>query len=291
MICDVVREILPQLNTFEEQKRYIGSYFDFPSLSQFSTSGFPSIHKSDFRSPTNYGGAIKWGKAKSEAKELDGIYLADLASYGILLEYSKSNPVISGYFEREENGEGKAQGLLEYGLYSIVSELVDRYKHQKEPSDFEPSALKPIYKQLEIGLFANELPIDIVVPIVLTKFEMDTITIDERIKLTRMSDGFQVSRAQNSDSSVNPNILHAATHALVLKDLTIKNSIKYSEDMQGIRWDYHFKEVENFLAAIRIATNINTGYAQTIFRPVGWVKGYTANLEFLVFGPTLIPIA
>lgn len=287
LICDVVREILPQLNTFEEQKRYIGSHFDFPSLSQFSTSGFPSIHKFDFRSPKNYGSAVKWGKAKSEAKEVDGIYLADLPSFGILLEYSKSNPVISGYFGSEENGEGKAQGLLEYGLYSIVSKLVDRYKHQKELSDFEPSALKKIYKQLETGFFADELPIDIVVPIVLTKFEMDTITIDERIELKRMSDGFQLSRAQNSDSNVNPNILYAATHALILKGFTIKNSTKYLEDMQGIRWNYHFKEVEDFLAAIRIATNINTGYAQTIFRPDGWVKGYTANLEYLVFGPTL----
>jgi len=289
LMCNVIREVLPQLNVLEEQKGYIGSYFDFPSLSQLSTSGFPSIYKSSFRSPINYGSAITLGKGnvKSETKNLDKIYLEDLASYKTLLEYSESNPAILDYFEREESSEGTAKGLLEYGLYSIITDLVDRYKHQKESANFEPSALKPIYKQLETGLFANELPIDIVVPIILTKFEMDTITIDERIELKKMSDSFQLSRAQNSDSIVNSNILYAATHALVLKDFTIKNSTKFVEDVRGIRWDYHFKEVDNFLAAIRVATNINTGYAQTIFRPVGWAKGYTADLEYLVFGPTL----
>ncbi|HJP66419.1 MAG TPA: hypothetical protein VKA30_08970 [Actinomycetota bacterium] len=45
--------------------------------------------------------------------------------------------------------------------------------------------------------------------------------------------------------------------------------------------------VDRFFAALRIATGIETGYAQIVLRPIGWAEDYLGTLPPLIPGPVV----
>jgi hypothetical protein len=77
----------------------------------------------------------------------------------------------------------------------------------------------------------------------------------------------------------NSSAAGAATHALIISGRSLPNQ----DEAHGLSytWDpdwYPRAIIDTFFTAARIVTGYNTGYAQLLVRPIGWVYWYIANL-------------
>lgn len=119
-------------------------------------------------------------------------------------------------------------------------------------------------------------------------FEDDRRPVTERIVLERLSEEEQLARAPESHSiaAVPEPLAGAATHAFVLTGWEINNGNRFA-----LRTDdaslYPREQIETCFEALRLASDVQTGYAQIYMRPKGWawVGAWTAHLPPVIPGP------
>lgn len=118
-----------------------------------------------------------------------------------------------------------------------------------------------------IGLTAERLPTPVIIPIALVRFDFDRVRLSGNAILIRMSDGLQRARWEGKARAANGHdaVLAAATHALVLTTWGIPNDLKWSLGETLSHPARQIAEVvDSFFAALRLAVDVDTGYAQEI---------------------------
>jgi hypothetical protein len=140
--------------------------------------------------------------------------------------------------------------------------------------DFSEATLLEIYRQLEQGLLADELRGDLIYPLALRRLEIsESIKVSEGVFIEPLTPETQLARAISggSSSNVNPYLVAAATHAVVLKNRTFDNrggSLK-----RQLLAPYNppgLAEVDLVCEALAIVSGLDVGYAQVCVRPDGW---------------------
>lgn len=123
------------------------------------------------------------------------------------------------------------------------------------------------------GFFLAKLDLALIVPICLTRFQVSRFRLDENTFIASMPRPIQLSRSQLVDyrGGTSERVAEAATHAFVSKDWFINNTgsmgVYQALASPGTAV---FELLERCFGSLRIATGIETGFAQVLFRPRRW---------------------
>jgi len=141
----------------------------------------------------------------------------------------------------------------------------------------------PIYHEWERNIFLENLPLNVVIPILLVTFSFERFECGNNMSIEKMDDNFQLARNNRSTYTVSTHdtVIGAATHSLVLKNLHLKNNIlsirrKILNDIST--YSSVIQAVNKIFASFRVETGVETGYSQIIVSPIGWADSWQANL-------------
>ena len=266
---------------------YISRYWEWPRLSWLE-SGFPSIHVSGVEGPTDYSRAF----SSKPGKFAGPIIYGEIESFTALLEYARGNKRIRSHFLPPRVPPGKEERfeeLLEFGVVGIVTALVDRAIHLFGDADATPAQIRAIYIELEAPIFRDRLPVEILVPVALTKFDTSgRWDLDESTFLEEIDEATHLARypRQSFWLPAHGLVVSAATHALVLTGYEIPSENIWERHRSELSF-YPVEVVDRFFAAMRVVTGLDTGYAQIVLRPVGWAEDYLSTLPPLISGPVV----
>ncbi len=278
MVCDAVAEGLRLVRKLEAEGRYIGTQFPWYRLS-WHENGMPWIMKWDFGGPTDYSQAF--GRTDKADIRVD-----ELPAFQDSLRYIKSHDRLRSYLAFPGTSFEESEDILDR-FFFLVDNIVDRYMHVYKDSPFDEERVKTLYLPLEAGLFEEQLPVDILVPILFLQFDPDSMDLGtiggDKASIERMGDDFQLARAHERayGPGVHESVLGAATHALTFQTYTIRNDNYWTlTNVLSETGAYPLAAADAFFAGLRIKTGLDTGYAQLLARPVGWINygGYKANL-------------
>ncbi|WP_114652875.1 HEPN domain-containing protein [Tsukamurella pulmonis] len=177
--------------------------------------------------------------------------------------------------------EGRADDYLGHSYLSFVGSMIERMESTGASED---SDLLAIYGQLERARFATELRGDLVVPITLTDFGTPgTIHLDEDVYLEQLTPETQCARATDPLSNTNAYLVAAATHALVVRDITIDNSVFVNRLYGRFRGlhpidDADMAKVDRLVQCVHFVSGRATGYNQVLVRPTDWSDGWHLDL-------------
>ncbi len=162
---------------------------------------------------------------------------------------------------------------LQGEFLSIVGDILGRAESLGVEDE---DGLLDLYLQVERGRFATELTGDIIVPLVLTAFDMsEPVQMLDSFWLEPMSVELQRARAldQMYSETVSPWIAAAATHAIVQREVVFPNTMWPPKLQRGAdRSPVPLETVDRVLECIHLVTGKRTGYAQVLVRADSWVS-------------------
>lgn len=141
--------------------------------------------------------------------------------------------------------------------------------------------LRQIYSELEKARFSPELEGDVVVPLVAVSFAVqEPLQIDDDVWIEPLNEADHRSRALEwlRSDGVDPYVAAAATHAVVRRNVLFTNNVHRYSDRTLVRKELSIGVVESVAEAVDVVSELNTGYAQVLVRPHGWVSSWTEDL-------------
>lgn len=287
-IFETSKEIFRFIFDVEESEKYIPTYFSYPTISYFATSGFPRIYHAPFSGLKHYADMLKIHPSESDYH----ININDLDSFQKLVEHVKKSKHLMDCLHPERNSlelnSNQKTKLSELAMLFIINNLVERYLYLYGSFPLDEEKFTQLFCEIENGIFGDYFPVDIVIPIALTKFQVDEFVLDEHISIERIPDLLQKSRFLDEFDTigVHETVLGAATHALRLKGWELNLNEGYFANFgKGSIADYPVDHVDNFFSALRLVSKIPSGYAQVIYEPIGWAKAFKTDLPYIYRGP------
>ena len=255
--------------------KYIGTHFKFPSLS-FRKNGLPQLSSTIGSGPVDYSGCFSSFSGKPLVEE------DKIESFGKLVQYVRSQELLLKRFSlAEETPSMRELEIEKFQILSFVKHSIDRYIHRFNTFEYRYQSVEDIIKPAISYIFEEKLSIDICVPILFLNFEIDEYELTDGFSIVRIPDNQHLSRYEvNSyNTSAHESVVHAATHALVLKDWYVPNTERL--------WDfntlnnaraYPLKIIDRFFGAIRVCSKSKTGYGQIYSLAKGWENHCKASL-------------
>jgi hypothetical protein len=279
-VAPAVGSALAYVRMREAADGYIATHDDFPELAYFE-NGMPRFDIAWGKEPKDYGRALD--------REL--FFITKESEYDLRKQpdflavkaYFRDNAKIweHCFASRADDDKAFQDSMLETEVKLFIAHLVDRYIHYYHDVGFSPSNLLPIYLPLEAGFLLEKLPVNVWVPILFVGFDIQEIELEEGNYIRRIPEGLQLSRVDKKTNSpaIHEVVKGAATHAFVLTGYELANStwgewagIANSVDA------YPTDKVELLFAMLRLASGVDTGYAQLLLEPIGWARTYKADL-------------
>jgi len=263
--------------------KYIGRYYDFPKLDRFR-SGFPHFTQHfDNNQPSNYNDVFG-DNEKSE------VVWNSIPSWKNFREFAEADTFLKNYFKLGDlctdypTMPNFAEWSTKYETYGTLSNFVDRFIHVSKATEFDEAIFESIYLEWEASVFLEKLPFEVCVPILCVNFDFQSEFLDGVASVEKMTDDFQLARNNQHDlvTSVHDCVIGAASHTLVLHGWsTITNRNKNEREATFNEFSPFSKgisRIDNFFAALRTVTGIETGYSQLVVRPSGWGNRWKAFL-------------
>lgn len=128
---------------------------------------------------------------------------------------------------------------------------------------------------------AASLRYDLLVPLPLLAFPDDfSLALEDQVKIRPMTEDEQVARAPGTSSvaEVNPYIVAAATHCLILENRSVDNSP--GAFVRSVRMSVETADIEiieRVCQALHISLSKGVGYAQVCLLPRGWVDRWSPS--------------
>lgn len=260
-----------------QQGQYVGAHGDYPKMSKLG-NGFPMFRESGFfddKSPRHYVNAVK---PRGLMGLLDGLKRPTL-------EFPAGDEL--GAFLRDHDIGARNDWPSDY----LVCDAVERYLHLHGlAAPIDRKKLNAVILPLLWGTAVKGgLSLRLVAPIVLTKFEVDHFRLNETAYITRIPPRLQLARARlrTMGTGAEEMVVGAATHAFVSTGWSIDVE-KVSEVHRSLNRaaDNAIDAIDSFFGALRVATGVNTGYAQLLWVPRGWAQSYFCDLT-PVYGKAL----
>lgn len=282
-VLDAVRALSTRFDDFATSGRYISHRSHYPIHEGADDYGWPKISSPplgdgplDHTSPFGPAGGQRTEIAFSDVPELQRVidlvlgdeHLAKRTELGVPLD------------------DDLRRWLQTFTAAHLALEVFERVRHTVGPT-FTDADVDVVYLEREAALYLDDLPIDIVVPIVGAKFEIsDRFELGAGVHIERMSDDFQRVRhtVHPGVAAVNPNLLRAATHAVVLTDRTYPGDDRFAPQ-RGDFWPS--EDIDRVFRSIDTIHPVAAGYAQFLARPRGWSSSWTVDLPALVPGLTV----
>lgn len=266
----------------EAKKNEITSFFrgyvDYPQLS-YRDNGFPHV----FKNPYGYNKKVDYEKyfCVNSSFDKDKIDLGDIKGYKELRELLLNCHEYKEIFG-PPNGTKSGLDIMDRTIKSHILDLISKTIHTYgEENILDKSQFYRIFQPLENRVMNSELWMDVYVPILFTKFDIEEYIISDAISIVKMDDVLQKSRAEivSYSESIPDSVLMSATHALKLKNYSFENKNSWlCYSMFDNLNNYPLDLINSFFNALRINNNILVGYAQIILFPLNWVDEYKADL-------------
>jgi len=252
---------------------YLGQHYDWPQLSQHK-NGMPSVSITAWGGPKDYSTAFVPVQGLREPPRI-----VSLPTFFEAVE--RSDLLRARLLPPKTEFSGEQRAYLELMLSSLVYDLVDRYVHVYGSAEFNEERFQATFSPLENGVFYDPLPLDIAIPILFVHFPCEEIQLSNSAWVRRMEDAFQLARASKKayGPGVHDAVMAAATHALILENWQIPNRGRWpSPDITTEVGAYPLAQIDLFFAALRTETGAQTGYAQVLTVPRGWMHRWKAAL-------------
>ncbi len=243
----------------------------------------PSFSSSSFGGPPDYTRAFfpeveRSGRTHDPTKEIPSF--GELHEFIVNSEFLTKRILPPGAWERRQRGEDTSNPAG-FWTYHLAARLADRYVHLHQTTEFHQQSYEELYREYEQSVFAEQLPLEIFVPILFLRFSFDEARIDEQARILRMDDHFHGARhsARTSGSGGHEFVLPCATHALVLENWSIdnRNQIDLVQVLSN-QAAFPVDHVDKFFGALRAICGQPTGYCQLLYRAVGWSQSWAGPL-------------
>lgn len=203
-----------------------------------------------------------------------------------LIKFVRSRPDLyericnfqEGLPRHDEATKQAALRFEEYEISQLPLEMLDR-AHALEK--FDDASTLSFYLELEKARLEPTLETELVVPLLLTSFDLDeALELDDEVLLAPLGADQQLARVTqaSSISGVPEPLISAATHAIVVKNQSVDNSSIFQRVWRGRLGPVSLKTVDLVCQAITICTTRETGYSQVLVRPIGWADGWNHDL-------------
>lgn len=271
--------------------QYLEAGGSCPRIDQTSVgvfkSGWPQLQRPlvpRSGAPHNYSALI--GQTRSQSQP---IAYTDVPELGALISYVRSRDDLHS---RVAIGNVLGKDRIKDQVFEIdVADLALSLLSQVRATGLtSEDSLLSLYLQRERAWLLDPLPVEYVVPLVLTAFDLDNaLIIDPTTRIEPMNAATQAARAPSewSITSVPSPVVGAATHALVRSGHEIPNPGPGSRRFGDERDPFSLDEVDLVCEALRIATDRDVGYAQVLRRPLGWADTWERDLPPLATVATL----
>jgi hypothetical protein len=270
-VAAAVDEGLSRLEQLMASGAVVRSQWQWHSVGK-QQNGLPDITQSfGFQGPPDYERAYS-RMPKPEPWEIP---LGELDTFQELQKYLRSrDDLLAKLLHPFEYRPADDPFILHYKIDELALNLIDRYMHVYKDARCEESRLLPLYLERERGLINDTLPLDVVVPLLFLKCDFDEYKLGEDCRVERLSDDVHIARAVIGGYWDNPIVRSSASHALRMSGYTVPNPTQLLSQAAA----YPLDRVDQFFAAIRIVTGLDTGYAQLLAMPRNWTHGYRAWL-------------
>lgn len=174
----------------------------------------------------------------------------------------------------------KQRQQVEYELLMLIGNLIGQAVATGVETDED---LRELYAQIERGRTDTELRGDLVVPLALTAFRTDQVhEVVPGVELTPIDLATQQARAPHwvGTGRASPYVIAAATHALVIRDVTVPNAAWGLQMVRGTA-AVDLGAVDDFIAAITVCTGRASGYTQILLRSGNWATEFCHGLPAL----------
>ena len=278
LVRQAVEQMREPIRKLEAEERIIAYHSDYPSLSQFD-SGQPQVTHG--KGPINYTHVFKAGEADRWTASMDEIpALEELSELAIENAGLRSRFLVAGVELTKWRRDFIASGVT-----FVPLEILDRLMNTVGP-EFTDADFEAAWVPMRNGLLWEKLPVEIVVPVCLTTFEVDApVDLDSQTRLEPLADDEQRARMPTKIwfGSANDCVAGAATHAVSLRGFDFKGVNRMMADY-GRPEFYPLERIESVFQALRIATAAQIGYAQIFMRPLDWIWHYSADLPPIIQG-------
>nr|WP_320166641.1 hypothetical protein [uncultured Methylophaga sp.] len=200
--------------------KYIGTHFNFPSLS-FRKNGLPQLSSMTDTGPVNYSGCFSSFSGKPLIEE------DKIESFGKLVQYVRSREFLLKRFSlAEETPSMREIEIDKIQILSSVKSSIDRYIHRFNTFEYQAQFVEDAIEPAVSYIFDEKLSIDIYVPILFLDFEIDEHELTDEFSIVRIPDNQHLARykVNSSNTSAHESVIYAATHALVLKNWYVPNT-------------------------------------------------------------------
>jgi hypothetical protein len=283
-VRDFVLEARERYIEYRNTGKYMPKIHDLLKYDIFNT-GFPHIGKSFNSDVPDYEGAL----AVKDGR-FSPIAYGDWRSFKRLMKLADSHEGLKRSFmiNPEKIKDETGEHFWQFEVARLPLAAFDRLMHVYG-EDFAEEDLNEVYCVLEQGVLAEDLPIVIAVPILLTKFEPEVAAVAANCAVVPMSKELHLAHASRwgrPSSPVNETVAHAATHMLILVNWTMPNMRgSPSPPYTQLNW-YPVDDIDRFFDALRVVTGIATGYAEAFIIPERqtWAYSFKRDLPAIVDG-------
>lgn len=271
LLLDALQEGLTLIGQAVETKKYIGHYYNWPRLS-YSKNGLPSFS-------INMQGPIQYTDCFTARGEIEPLVVEDnIASFNNFIAYVEDRSDLRERFclrewkDNERENEFLAD-IDKFFIKSPIKDAIERYAHKYQSFQYEEAKGKETIAPIVNYIFNKKLSIDIIIPILFLDFGLDKFILNDGVEIVRIENQLHLSRynIKSYNISVHECVLASATHALVLKNWSVPNAETLLRfDILTNPRAYPIDLIEKFFGVLRIATGVNTGYAQLLASPIEW---------------------
>ena len=258
------------------KKRYFKPKYDnYPDI-KYRESGMPDIKE--------YGNTpIKINDLFHSFSGKPDIEFDTLTGFNEVFDYLLNHKKFKEHNYYDLGTKEQSDNLFVILTKQFLIDILERYYLISVKKDKNVKLLENIYIPVENYFYADNLTFDIATPILFTNFGFDEYVIDKNIVIRRISEEYNKSRVSIKSYSppVTSSLLSSATHELVLKNYHSKKPKRFIENTFSEESVYPHEKLELFFNALKIITNINTGYAQVLVYPHDWVESYKMDLLYL----------
>lgn len=160
-------------------------------------------------------------------------------------------------------------------LYMFISQFIGKYIYTYGTRYNKANYNKLIFPILNC-LFSEQIKLNIIIPILLVQFDLNSYKLNETTKIIKMSDTIQLSRYKIGDSkgTFEKIVKGCATHALSLYEYTLQypsNNYWNITDALSQYRAFPLFIINSFFIALFLETGIYNGYEQVIAIPKDWM--------------------
>lgn len=267
------KEGLSLVREAKDSGKYIGTHFDFPKLT-FGKNGLPQLSSTTGSGPVDYSGCFSSFSGKPLVNE------DEIDSFSELVQYVRSRERLLKRFSLAVEPPSEIE-IDKIQILSAVKNSIDRYIHKFSSFEYEKQSVEDVISPVLSYIFDEQLSIDICVPILFLDFGIDEHELAAGIAIERIPDREHLARYKvgSYNTSAHKSVIHAATHALVLKDWYVPNTERMWDFniLTNVR-AYPLDVIDRFFGAIRICSTSKTGYGQIYCVSKGWENHCKADL-------------